>query len=143
MMAVLHFIGFARRIGLSRNVSPSDVIGRHVANLLRQNAVLAAIFFLLYPSAAKADAGQDNFGNLLLLLLLFGLLFLYFLPSIIAFRGGHPNRWVILVLNLFFGSTIIVWVICLIWATRAVHLSQGPEGSRRKDGGEFGSEHIR
>ena len=90
-MAVLHFIGFARRIGLSRNVSPSDVIGRHVANLLRQNAVLAAIFFLLYPSAAKADAGQDNFGNLLLLLLLFGLLFLYFLPSIIAFRRAPKS----------------------------------------------------
>jgi hypothetical protein len=138
MIAVRRLIWFARCVGLSPNVSSDDVFGRHTPSVMRQVALLAPIFGLLYPSAAKADGGGNDAGSLLLFLLLIGLLFLYFLPSIIAFRGGHPNRWVILVLNVFFGSTIIVWVICLIWATRAVHLSQGPEGSGKTDGGESG-----
>ncbi len=42
---------------------------------------------------------------------------LYFLPTIIAFRRDHPNKMMpILLLNLFLGATVIVWVICLLWA---------------------------
>lgn len=59
-------------------------------------------------------------------LLVVGIVFLaiglvYILPSIIAFRRDHPNRWLILVINLAFGSTIIGWGIALAWAMRAIH----------------------
>jgi Superinfection immunity protein len=59
-------------------------------------------------------------------LLIVGIIFLiiglvYILPSIVAFRRDHPNRWLILVINLAFGSTIIGWGIALAWAIRAVH----------------------
>lgn len=46
---------------------------------------------------------------------------IYILPSIIAFRRTHPNRWIILVINIAFGGTIIGWGIALVWAMRAAH----------------------
>jgi hypothetical protein len=46
---------------------------------------------------------------------------IYILPSIIAFRRNHPNRWIILVINVAFGGTIIGWGIALVWAMRAAH----------------------
>jgi hypothetical protein len=59
-------------------------------------------------------------------LLILGIVFLiiglvYILPSIVAFRRDHPNRWLILVINLAFGGTIVGWGIALAWAMRAVH----------------------
>lgn len=45
----------------------------------------------------------------------------YVIPSIIAFRRKHPNRWIILVVNLAFGGTIIGWGVALVWALQAVH----------------------
>jgi hypothetical protein len=52
---------------------------------------------------------------------------IYIMPSIVAFRRNHPNRWIILVVNLAFGGTIIGWGIALfgqcvprtVWAPRA------------------------
>jgi hypothetical protein len=46
---------------------------------------------------------------------------IYIIPSIVAFRRSHPNRWVILVINLAFGGTIVGWGIALVWAMRAAH----------------------
>ena len=60
------------------------------------------------------------YESLLLLVIAFflamGALLVYFLPSIIAFRKHHPNRWIIFVLNLLLGGTVVVWIVVLIWA---------------------------
>ena len=57
--------------------------------------------------------------TLLILLALYGgLACLYALPSIIAFRRHHPNRWVILAVNVLLGPP--GWVIALIWVLYAV-----------------------
>ena len=58
---------------------------------------------------------------------------IYMAPSIIAFRRGHPNRWLILVINFAFGGTVIGWGVALVWALRAVHRLV-----RAADGGESG-----
>jgi Superinfection immunity protein len=58
---------------------------------------------------------------------------IYMIPSIVAFRRTHPNRWIILVINFVFGTTILGWGAALIWSLRAVHRT-GAEGS----GGESG-----
>ena len=42
-------------------------------------------------------------------------------PTLLAFRRDHPNRWIILVINVAFGGTIIGWGIGLVWAMRAAH----------------------
>lgn len=43
-------------------------------------------------------------------------LFVYFIPSIIAWRRKKRNAVAILMLNLFLGVTFFGWVIALIWA---------------------------
>ena len=68
-----------------------------------------------------------------LTLFLIAIAAVYALPTIVAFRRGHPNRYVILVVNLAFGGTIIGWGIALAWALHAVHR---PEDAR--SGGESG-----
>jgi hypothetical protein len=47
-------------------------------------------------------------------------LVLFFLPTIIAFRRDHRNRWVIFLINLVFGVTILGWVGALIWARNKI-----------------------
>jgi len=57
------------------------------------------------------------------------------MPSIIAFTRRHPNRWLIFVINLFGGVTVLGWLLAILWACRALHKSTSTTGS---DGGESG-----
>lgn len=41
---------------------------------------------------------------------------IHFIPTIIAFKRSATSRWIIFLVNLFFGWTIIVWLVTLIWA---------------------------
>jgi hypothetical protein len=41
---------------------------------------------------------------------------LYLLPTYIAYRRNHDNRVPIMVINLFFGWSLIGWVACLAWS---------------------------
>lgn len=47
-------------------------------------------------------------------------LVVYLLPSLIAFNRGVENRWLVLVINLVFGASVIGWLIALYLATRKV-----------------------
>ncbi|MEU7582483.1 superinfection immunity protein [Streptomyces sp. NPDC041068] len=42
----------------------------------------------------------------------------YLLPSLIAFNRGAENRWLVLVVNLVFGASVIGWCVALHMATR-------------------------
>lgn len=52
----------------------------------------------------------------ILLLVAALVLFIYFLPWIVARSRNHRNTTAIVVLNLFLGWTFIGWVIALVWA---------------------------
>jgi hypothetical protein len=52
-------------------------------------------------------------GALLLVALVFGF---YFLPTIIAHNRRHLNENPITIVNIFFGWTVVGWVVCLAWA---------------------------
>lgn len=54
-----------------------------------------------------------NSDNALWFVLLIGL---YFLPALNAYSKQHRNRAVILVVNLFFGWTLIGWLVALAWS---------------------------
>lgn len=41
---------------------------------------------------------------------------LYFLPSVIAFVRSHKDKWLIFIINFFFGLTGILWFVAFIWA---------------------------
>jgi len=53
---------------------------------------------------------------LVLILIGFGAFFIHFLPTMIAGSRHAANFWWIFVINLFFGWTLIGWVIALVWA---------------------------
>lgn len=76
---------------------------------------------------------DETAGILVLLTIAIVALAIYVIPSIIAFRRQHPNRWPIFLINIVFGGTILGWIGPLIWAMGAVHKSK--TGS---DGGESG-----
>lgn len=63
------------------------------------------------------------------LLALAGLAVLFVVPTIIAFRRGHPNRWPILIVNVCLGGTGLGWAAALIWALHAVHRTGEEVGS--------------
>ena len=48
--------------------------------------------------------------------LIIGVFFLYFLPPIVAAIRKRTSQTAIGIATLFFGWTILGWVICLIWA---------------------------
>lgn len=65
---------------------------------------------------------DSHTGDLVFLAIFFLVIgIIYIAPSIVAFRRNHPNRWIILVVNVAFGGTIVGWGIAMAWAMRAAH----------------------
>ncbi|MBZ9964999.1 superinfection immunity protein [Mesorhizobium sp. BR1-1-2] len=76
-----------------------------------------------------------NDSESVFLLLLVIALAIFLMPALVAFLRRHPNRWIILLFNVFLGATGIVWFGCLIWAFRAIHIAAT---LNRSNGGESG-----
>ena len=59
-------------------------------------------------------------GLPLLLLILLGVFafVIHFLPTFVAGSRHAENFWWIFLVNLFFGWTLVGWVIALVWAFR-------------------------
>lgn len=49
-------------------------------------------------------------------IIIFSAALFYLLPSIIANSRKHKNKNSICVINIFFGWTILGWVVCLAWS---------------------------
>lgn len=52
-------------------------------------------------------------------LVLFGLFFIYPLPTYIAWYRGHKNFLAIFLLNIFLGFSLLGWVAALVWSALA------------------------
>lgn len=59
------------------------------------------------------------------LAVLWALLWLYFLPSVIAHRRGHPQKTPILLVNVLLAWTFIFWAVALVWANSALQPASG------------------
>lgn len=94
-----------------------------------------AILFVGFVAslADPTSGGSDGLGIIMLILLGVGLIWVYFLPTYFGFKRGHPNRWLIFIVNLMTGWTLLAWIFALIWALGKVH--QSTVGSQ---GGESG-----
>ena len=74
----------------------------------------------------SASTTSDSVEGWLVALGVFGLFLvlcafaLYFIPTFIAFSRSHRNRWVIFLINLVFGVTVLGWVGALIWAMNRI-----------------------
>ena len=50
-------------------------------------------------------------------------LFVYLIPSVIAFRKGHPKRFFILLVNVLLGVTVLGYIGAMLWATAPTPVS--------------------
>ena len=83
--------------------------------------------------SATAQAPDGRVDPAFFLVFIAFLVAIYIIPTLVAFIRAHPNRWLIALINLAFGSTVLGWFGALIWALSAVHRS--PTGNH---GGESG-----
>ena len=51
-------------------------------------------------------------------------LFVYMIPTVIAFRNGHPKRVAILFVNLLLGATVLGYIAAMLWATAPAAASE-------------------
>ena len=56
-------------------------------------------------------------------ILILSALFIYMIPTVIAFRKGHPKRGLILLVNLLLGITVLGYVGAMLWATAPAPVS--------------------
>jgi hypothetical protein len=94
---------------------------------------VAAAAGMLFSTAALAESNSQLGDATMFTFIVLVLIAIYVFPTIVAFARSHPNRWVILLINCVFGTTVIGWLGALIWAFNAVHKS--PIGM---NGGESG-----
>lgn len=59
---------------------------------------------------------ENSVGGLIILALIAFSIFLYFIPSFLAYKYEKENRFVILLINLFFGGTGLGWLVALALA---------------------------
>jgi Superinfection immunity protein len=91
-------------------------------------------------SAGAGNAAKAAPGVILVIILVVGLIALYWLPTIAAYRRHVPSAASVLIINLFLGWTLIGWVVALAMAFRTIPpawqqsqmpawmMSQGPQG---------------
>ncbi len=84
------------------------------------------------------SGGGDDGAAAFLMVVGLAALAIYLLPSIVAFSRGHPNRWIIMVINVAAGVTVLGWLLTLVWSAQAVHKSPLTAAGRGTDGGESG-----
>jgi hypothetical protein len=84
-------------------------------SFFRVNLALA-IFLTIGIALCFGDVLFWRTGGVGIIGVLVGGLVIYFLPTIIAFQRDHRNGMPILLVNAFFGWTLLGWVGALIWA---------------------------
>lgn len=73
-------------------------------------------------SSGPAIGVMFGFGAFSIVLIIIGIV-LYFIPTFIAFRRKHPNKWIIFLINFLLGATLIGWIAALIWSLLAIHIT--------------------
>src|ERR1043166_2373651 len=91
----------------------SAEITMFLKHAVRRSLILFAIAQSLSAASSAHDYAAWAVGAGLIFIALICLI--YPLPAIIAFHRRHRNRWLILVINIAFGATMIGWLIALVW----------------------------
>ena len=76
--------------------------------------------FAFLTSLASVQLTQDATwgGTLMIMSLPLLATFVYFLPTAAAITIGNPEFRSIFILNLFFGWTVVGWIVALVWTVR-------------------------
>jgi len=82
--------------------------------------------------------GADTAKVIFSIIGIYVFIYIYFLPTSIAFKRSHRNRWIIFILNIF-GASIVCWVIALVWALNKI--DDPVKGGHQIDG-QVGDRHL-
>lgn len=55
---------------------------------------------------------------IVLAIALFCALAFYFIPTIMAIKRNSPHKTAVIILNVFFGFTLLGWIVALVLATK-------------------------
>ncbi len=80
------------------------------------NIISSMVWGIIFANILERPVAAFFIGALLV----FFFTWLYFLPTLIAFKSQTENRWLILFANFFFGATIFGWVLILLYSKRLV-----------------------
>ena len=92
------------------------------ARILKKHRTLFSnSVFLLYNKRQQKkykDKKMDETQTIIILMIIAAFIgiIIHFIPTIIAFKRDAASRWIIFLVNLFFGWTVVVWLVALIWA---------------------------
>jgi hypothetical protein len=64
--------------------------------------------------------GGVSIFEILMLIVVLILVYIHFLPTIIALKKNHNNKVPIILINIFLGWSLVGWVVALVWATKKV-----------------------
>ena len=100
----------------SLNESPSTSLFK---GIYPPYVIIGVFVFLLVVAMINDESGllTRGVGSILLFI---GAVLLYFLPSLIADRRKHHNKWPIFLVNLLLGWSALGWVAALVWSVMAV-----------------------
>ena len=54
--------------------------------------------------------------SMLMSLIFIVIVLLYMLPTYLAFRHESRDKWLILILNVWLGWTLLFWILLAVWA---------------------------
>ena len=113
-----HAPGIYLTVGQCKNYSrqnPGKVVSCW-ATLSRHFYVNGEIADDRMEEIAKSQLGENAFIFLLVLALIVLGLYIYMIPTFMAYNRQHPQRFFIMMLNLFLGNTVVGWIAAFIWA---------------------------
>ncbi len=103
---------------IPKNESKTESKENGVSSLFYGLYGLVLIFIDLAIASALWQSSPiiSIFAFIAILIIGYFLFDLYMLPSNIAINRNHPHRSAIVIFNFFFGGTIVMWFVALIWA---------------------------
>jgi RNA polymerase subunit RPABC4/transcription elongation factor Spt4 len=117
---------FCQKCGAIFNIPETPVPLEHNMYGIRYNigiflTSLAASFAItiLYNSGKETTVVGNSITFCVAFIIAEIFLYIYFLPSILAFERNNPNAYFIYVCNLLFGVTVIGWIISLVFALKS------------------------
>jgi Superinfection immunity protein len=94
-------------------------------------AFIVGFAFLASLASVPATESQTWSDSIFLFILPLMITFFYFLPTAAAINARNPAFHSVFILNLFFGWTLIGWIVALMWAVRRTRpVIQGSPGYR-------------
>jgi 4-hydroxybenzoate polyprenyltransferase len=80
-------------------------------------ALIIAVHNLLF-----ASGGDSGGATLIVLAIVAVALYIYFIPTIVAWKRNHPDKRAVLVINMLLGWCLIGWVVAMVWAVKSIRV---------------------